>query len=237
MRKLDLHGMQEMSTRLDAQRTIFRGVTVGLVADNRTAEFGGVNAYLMHPPCLDTKFNKRNRAMLRENRPMRDGTLLLTADRAVQRARFLSRRTMHDGQIRLHDAVVSLEETPQGKIRFLIAGEDHHPARLDVETMDDARSLFTADAGHLGVATNQFIRQRRLAPAGRGMHDHTGRFVDDKNVIVLIYRVCHTTGLMYFCLTALQRTTQNAESGIASSIPSNGPSTIPQKKKLKMTPA
>ena len=47
----------------------------------------------------------------------------------------------------------------------------------------------------------------------------------------------HTTGLMYFDLSARQRTTQNAESGIASSIPSSGPSTVAQKRKLNMTPA
>ena len=46
-----------------------------------------------------------------------------------------------------------------------------------------------------------------------------------------------TTGRMYFDLSARQRTTQNAESGIARSIPSIGPRTVAQKKKLKMTPA
>ena len=46
-----------------------------------------------------------------------------------------------------------------------------------------------------------------------------------------------TTGRMYLDLSARQRTTQNAESGIARSIPSIGPKTVAQKKKLKMTPA
>ena len=47
----------------------------------------------------------------------------------------------------------------------------------------------------------------------------------------------HTTGFMYFDLSARQRTTQNAESGIASSMPSRGPSTVAQNRKLNMTPA
>ena len=47
----------------------------------------------------------------------------------------------------------------------------------------------------------------------------------------------YTTGRMYFAASARHRTTQNAESGIASSMPSSGPSTVDQKKKLKMTPA
>ena len=46
-----------------------------------------------------------------------------------------------------------------------------------------------------------------------------------------------TTGRMYLDLSARQRTTQNAESGIASSIPSMGPRIVAQKKKLKITPA
>ena len=42
---------------------------------------------------------------------------------------------------------------------------------------------------------------------------------------------------MYFAFNARQRTVQNAESGIASSIPISGPKTVAQKKNEKMTPA
>lgn len=41
----------------------------------------------------------------------------------------------------------------------------------------------------------------------------------------------------YFALTARQRTTQKAESGMARSMPRSGPRTIAQKKKEKITPA
>ena len=46
-----------------------------------------------------------------------------------------------------------------------------------------------------------------------------------------------TTGLMYFDLSARQRTTQNAESGIARRSPRSDWNTAPQKKNEKMTPA
>ena len=42
---------------------------------------------------------------------------------------------------------------------------------------------------------------------------------------------------MYLDLSARQKTTQNAESGIASKSPKSEWKTAPQKKKLKMTPA
>ena len=46
-----------------------------------------------------------------------------------------------------------------------------------------------------------------------------------------------TTGRMYFDLSARQRTTHDAESGIARRSPRTGPRTVPQKKNEKITPA
>ena len=79
-----------------------------------------------------------------------------------------------------------------------------------------------------------------MAPIGIDLHRGKQKTADDASAVLPENRITcrnQTTGLTYCNLTALHRTTQKAESGIASNKPNAESKTAPQKKKEKMTPA
>jgi hypothetical protein len=67
---------------------------------------------------------------------------------------------------------------------FVLCDHDQAGGFL-IQTMDKPRSLFTANAFHLGVVPEHGIDQCSTRVTGRGMNDHPGRFIDHQQVIIL----------------------------------------------------
>jgi len=69
----------------------------------------------------------------------------------------------------------------EGNVRLVIFGDDEAAAGFLVEPVDDARSRHAADAAQRTLAVmEQSVDERVLLVAGGGMHDESGRFVDDE---------------------------------------------------------
>ena len=81
-------------------------------------------------------------------------------------------------------AVVKLPR--QLLVRRVVLGDHHQPGRAAVEAMHDAGPLLAADAAEVVDVVEQRVDQRAAGVAGRRMHDHAGRLVDDDQVVVLI---------------------------------------------------
>ena len=75
----------------------------------------------------------------------------------------------------------------QRAVRGVGLGDHHDAAGLLVEAVHDARPLDPADARKAVAAmVDQRVDQRAGPVAGAGMHDQTGRLVDDDDVVVLV---------------------------------------------------
>ena len=71
-------------------------------------------------------------------------------------------------------------------VRRVVLGDDHQSRRAAVEPMHDARPLLAADAAQIVDMMQQRVDQRAAGVAGRRMHDHSGRLVDDDEIAVLV---------------------------------------------------
>ena len=67
-------------------------------------------------------------------------------------------------------------------VRRVVLGDDHQPRRAAVEPVHDAGPLLAADAAQIVDVVEQRVDQRSARVAGRRMHDHAGRLVDDDEV-------------------------------------------------------
>src|SRR5581483_6637134 len=72
----------------------------------------------------------------------------------------------------------------QGLVGLRRAGDDHQPAGVAVEAVDDPRPHRVADPGDLGEAVEEPAGQRPLPVAGTGVDHETGRLGDDDDVLV-----------------------------------------------------
>src|SRR5262245_161075 len=69
-------------------------------------------------------------------------------------------------------------------MRPVIFRDDETTARLLVEAMNNAGTLFPADPGEAGAMMKQGVDQSMGLVSGARMHDQTGRFVEHEQVFV-----------------------------------------------------
>jgi hypothetical protein len=71
-------------------------------------------------------------------------------------------------------------------VRRIILRDDHDARRPAIEPMDNARPDSAANAAEIADVVEQRIDERARRVAGAGMHHHPGRFVQHREVCVLI---------------------------------------------------
>ena len=69
-------------------------------------------------------------------------------------------------------------------MRPVIFRDDETTARLLVETMNNAGTLFSADPGEAGAMMKQGVDQSMRLVSGARMHDQPRRFVEHEQVVV-----------------------------------------------------
>ena len=67
----------------------------------------------------------------------------------------------------------------------VVLGHDQAAARFLVQTMHDPGPFFSADPGKVLAMGQEGVDQGMLLMSGAGMHDQTGRFVQDQQIVVL----------------------------------------------------
>lgn len=198
MREGKAERVEERPMRAHGEVAVARGIAVERVADDGMPQMGGVDADLVRPPRFDAELDKRERALFLQRLPVRDGAgaarfddghapgvPVFAADQRLKCSVAGIRRPVENGQIRLDDFHVPLEKRPQRSVGAVGFGHDHHAARLLVEAVDDPRPRDAAHAGEAGAVGQQGVDERARRVAGRGVDDHSGRFVHDKEVGIL----------------------------------------------------
>ncbi len=133
-----------------------RPVTISIVSKHRMSNVRAVNPYLMRPSCLDLypeercltakplddfKVSRRGSARA-VSLPKKQPTRMNCSNGNVNSTTFLGECPSYEGKILLLRDVVgelALEAAPPG----WRTGEDHHAARILVETVYDARQFDT----------------------------------------------------------------------------------------------
>ena len=190
--------MKQYASRPYAQTTVPDGVAVKLVPDDRAAEIGRVNAYLMGAPRFDDELNERNAGSFGENRPPAhrpfpfrniDGHALriprLAADRVFDPPRSRLRSAVQNGEIRLSDATVRLERFAERAVGARRLCENHDPAGADIKTMDDAGTLAAAADAHPRSRLREMVGERFIGVPRSGMDYHPRRLVHDHDIGIL----------------------------------------------------
>ena len=171
------------------------------VADDRMADRAQVHADLMRAAGVNRDLRQRQhaaevlgaddardrRAAAARARRLRRHLLpvrRIAADRRVDAASG-QHLAPDEREVFLLDLAVG-ELARQLLVRRVVLGDDHQPRRAAVEPMHDARALLAADAAQIVDVMQQRVDQRAARVAGRRMHDHPGRLVDDDEVRVLV---------------------------------------------------
>ena len=113
----------------------------------------------------------------------------VAADGRVDRAGILAQVAADDGLIRAGHGVVG-QLRREGEVRKVVFRRDEQAGRVLVDAVHDAGPPLSADAGETVAAVGeQGVDERAVLVAGRGVHDHAARLVDDDEVVVLIHHV------------------------------------------------
>ena len=94
------------------------------------------------------------------------------------------RRALDERDVGLLDGAV-LELLREGVVRGVVLRDEDDARRVAVEPVDDAGAQHAADAGEIGAVREDRVDERAGRVAGRRMHRHAGRLVDDEHVGVL----------------------------------------------------
>jgi hypothetical protein len=188
------------------------GEAVILIADQRVADMGHMDADLVGAASFEAAFDKAGHgfAVLLLTKPlqhfkMRDGmagvglvfldnglpgpVLMRAAERGVDGSRNF-RRSAPDqsdiGPLQMGGETMVGKSFGQSAVGLVVFGDDHDTGRILVEPVHNARPLHPAYAGERGRAMEQQrIDQRAGCVAIARMHDKPGRLVDDDDVPVL----------------------------------------------------
>lgn len=131
-----------------AERAVFLAAAVKRVADERMAEFGGMDADLVGATGFDDPLHKTYAVVgaqypiMRNRRP--------PFDRLVDRTLAGLGRTVHDGQVDFAHLLVRLEEPAELAVRRWRFGEHHDAGGIPVEPVDDAGAIGRAYLTGLG---------------------------------------------------------------------------------------
>ena len=186
-----------------AAQALFRPlVAVDQVAEQRVTDVRHVHADLVRAAGLKLAADVRVAVVARDDRPVRDsaaGIFLchghalavgrVAADGGIDRAGVFAQIAADDGLIGAGHGVVGQlgREREVGKVVFR---RDEQAGRVLVDAVHDAGPPLSADAGETVAAVGeQGVDERAVLVAGRGVHDHAARLVDDDEVVVLIHHV------------------------------------------------
>ena len=92
---------------------------------------------------------------------------------------------MNDRKVGFLDVGVRGEGACESFHRLLRLRDDEESRGVLVEPVDDPRTCDAADAGEIGAVVEKGVHERAGEVSGRGVDDHAGRLVDDKEVVVL----------------------------------------------------
>lgn len=187
---------------LPAQALFRPLVAVDQIAEQRVADVRHVHADLVRAAGLQLAADVRVAVVARDDRPVRDrvagvfgrhGHALavrrVAADGRVDRAGIFAQIAADDGLIRAgHRMVGQLRR--ERKMRKVVFRRDEQTGCVLVDAVHDAGPPLPADAGEAVAAVGeQGVDERAVLVAGRGVHDHAARLIDDDEVIVLIHHV------------------------------------------------
>ena len=71
-------------------------------------------------------------------------------------------------------------------MRGVVLGHHHQARRAAIEPVDDPRPLLAADPAQIVDVMEQRVHERAARVAGRRVHHHARRFIDDDQVLVLV---------------------------------------------------
>ena len=166
------------------------------------ADVRHVYADLVRAAGLELAADVRVAVVARDDRPVRDGAAgvfgchghalavrRVAADGRVDRAGILAQIAADDGLIRAGHGVVS-QLGREREVRKVVFRCDEQTGRVLVDAVHDAGPPLPADAGETVTAVGeQGVDERAVLVAGRRVHDHAARLVDDDEVVVLIHHV------------------------------------------------
>ena len=113
----------------------------------------------------------------------------VAADGRVHGAGILAEAAAHNALIGAAQRVILelIGELLVGKVVFC---DDQKAARVHVDTVDDAGTLFTVDAGEaVAAVVQQGVDERAVLVPGGGMNDQPLGLVHDQHVLVLVDNV------------------------------------------------
>src|SRR5579864_1132760 len=158
-------------------------------------ERGEVDPDLVRPPGVEVTTQKRMAAPSLDDGVARAriapaahhrhslAILRMPPDRALELARVVVHAAAHDGEVDPAESPVA-ELRRKGPVARVVARDDDEPRRPFVETMNDARPRDAAGGGPHAAASEQRVDERAGLVAGSRVHDHAGRFVDHRDVVV-----------------------------------------------------
>ncbi len=186
-----------------AAQALFRPlVAVDQVAEQRVTDVRHVHADLVRAAGLKLAADVRVAVVACDDRPVRDGAAgvflrhghalairRVAADGRVDRAGVFAQIAADNGLIRAGHGVVG-QLRREGEVRKVVFRRDEQTGRVLVDAVHDAGPPLSADAGETVAAVGeQGVDERAVLVAGRGVHDHAARLVDDDEVVVLIHHV------------------------------------------------
>ena len=191
--------MQERPRRGMRHIPVAHPIPIQAVSGYWMTEMGGMHPYLVGTPRLDGKFNERQSPLPRKNGPMRDCRLAvaiyhrhtfcikrLAPYKRFERALFRLRNTMKHGQIGLLYISVVLKLTSQREIRLLVAGKNHNPACIAIQTMNKPGTFNTADTCDIRKLLQKDVAESSVGIPRSSMHYDSGRLIDNDYVIIRI---------------------------------------------------
>jgi len=181
--------------RCAAQLGVSDRPSVERIAENWVPVLGEVYADLMGPPCLETATNQRTSVQKLDRFEVCDRPLPTVAARgelfsmggvsSVERVIRDRLRGPAKGnrEIRALEGVL-LKHLDQPLMRCGCLGDDHHPAGVLVEAVDDSRAYGVRSSLNLAVM-EQRVDECPVRMTGRGMNHEARRLVEDQQMGVL----------------------------------------------------
>jgi hypothetical protein len=187
----------EMGDGADVTRYAAMNTAVQRVADDRVADGAEMHADLMCAAGVNGHLAQRQSRQVNRfcnagdglTRPARARGHFLPVHRIPANWRLDAPAGLHDAPdkrdvLLLHFAIVKLAR--QFLMRRIVFRDDDDARRAAIEPMDDARPQLASNAAQIRDVVEEGVHERSRCMPCAGVNDHSGRFVDDDNVAVLI---------------------------------------------------
>jgi len=109
----------------------------------------------------------------------------VAADGAFDDSFRLLDASLHEGEVELLDAAL-LQLSREVGVSAVVLGDEEEAGGVLVESMDDSRPEYAADAGKIGAVGQESVDEGMSSMAGRGMHGQARGLIDDEEVLVLV---------------------------------------------------